>query len=69
MNTLIRKLKPLALLLSFALVGTVNANDWPAAGRPIQLTVPSPGGGRHWRHHCKIAGRTTCYQFENQFCD
>lgn len=45
MNTLIRKLKPLALLLSFALVGTVNANDWPAAGRPIQLTVPSPGGG------------------------
>ena len=26
-------------------MGTVNANDWPAAGRPIQLTVPSPGGG------------------------
>jgi tripartite-type tricarboxylate transporter receptor subunit TctC len=45
MNTLIRKLKPLALLLSFALVGTASANDWPAAGRPIQLTVPSPGGG------------------------
>ena len=45
MNTLIRKLKPLALLLSFALMGTANANDWPVAGRPIQLTVPSPGGG------------------------
>ena len=45
MNTLIRKLKPLVLLLSFALVGTASANDWPAAGRPIQLTVPSPGGG------------------------
>jgi len=45
MNTLIRKLKPLALLFSFALAGTASANDWPAAGRPIQLTVPSPGGG------------------------
>jgi len=45
MNTLIRKLKPLALLLSFSLVGTASANEWPAAGRPIQLTVPSPGGG------------------------
>jgi tripartite-type tricarboxylate transporter receptor subunit TctC len=45
MYKLMRKLKPLALLLSFALVGAANANDWPAAGRPIQLTVPSPGGG------------------------
>jgi len=45
MYKFMRKLKPLALLLSFALVGVANANDWPAAGRPIQLTVPSPGGG------------------------
>jgi len=45
MYKFMRKLKPLALLLSFALVGAANANDWPAAGRPIQLTVPSPGGG------------------------
>ena len=45
MYKLMRKLKPLALLLSVALVGTANANDWPTAGRPIQLTVPSPGGG------------------------
>jgi tripartite-type tricarboxylate transporter receptor subunit TctC len=45
MYKFMRKLKPLALLLSFALVAAANANDWPAAGRPIQLTVPSPGGG------------------------
>ena len=45
MYKLMRKLKPLALLLSVTLVGTANANDWPTAGRPIQLTVPSPGGG------------------------
>jgi tripartite-type tricarboxylate transporter receptor subunit TctC len=22
-----------------------QTSDWPAAGKPIQLTVPSPGGG------------------------
>ena len=45
MYKLIRKFKPLALLVACALMASANANEWPAAGRPIQLTVPSPGGG------------------------
>ena len=45
MYKLLRKLKPIALLLSVSLMGAAHANDWPAAGRPIQMTVPSAGGG------------------------
>ncbi|MFN0183956.1 MAG: Bug family tripartite tricarboxylate transporter substrate binding protein [Aquabacterium sp.] len=34
-----------AMLAAVALAQPAWAQDWPAAGRNIQLTVPSPGGG------------------------
>ena len=34
-----------ALVAGLALLPTVQAQDWPAAGKTIQLTVPAPGGG------------------------
>jgi tripartite-type tricarboxylate transporter receptor subunit TctC len=45
MKKFLPQLKSLAILLSFALMGGASASDWPVAGKPIQLTVPSPGGG------------------------
>ena len=42
--------KALRVLQSFAIAlcaasAFAQTADWPVAGKPIQLTVPSPGGG------------------------
>ena len=41
------KILSATLLLStvFAVPASVSAQSWPEAGKPIQITVPAPGGG------------------------
>ena len=44
MQSVIHKLSA-ALLFAAALTTSASAQTWPEAGKPIQITVPAPGGG------------------------
>ena len=41
----IRPLLAVTALAGLCLGGSVQAQDWPAPGKPVQIIVPAPGGG------------------------